>query len=251
MTNESTHCALVIGASSAIAQALILQLIQDPKLSHIYAVSRKNLPGNNAAYANPKVVPIQCDNSEQQIIDNLSRIEPNKPISLVFICNGMLHSHHHLSPITPEKRLEDINPEHLMAIMQSNLLVPLMWVKHLVNLFSRKSPAQMVIFSARVGSIEDNRLGGWYSYRASKAALNMMIKNAAIEYSRRAKQVKIIAFHPGTTDTPLSQPFQANVSPEKLFTPDFVASQLLNLLPHYPADGQASFIDWQGKTIKW
>ena len=110
---------------------------------------------------------------------------------------------------------------------------------------------QLIIFSARVGSIKDNHAGGWYSYRASKAALNMLLKTTAIEYARRAKQVKLIAFHPVTTDTPLSRPYSANVPEDKLFSPDFVADRLFEILKNLPADGELSFVDWQGKSIKW
>ena len=109
----------------------------------------------------------------------------------------------------------------------------------------------MVFLSARVGSINDNRMGGWYSYRASKAALNMLLKTAAIEYARRAKNVKLIAFHPGTTDTTLSKPFQKNIPEDKLFKPDFVARQLLMLVAKTPIDGTLSYLDWDHQSIDW
>ena len=102
-----------------------------------------------------------------------------------------------------------------------------------------------------VGSISDNRLGGWYSYRTSKAALNMLLKSAVIELNRRLKSVKLIAFHPGTTDSPLSKPFQKNVPKGKLFSPDFVANALIDITHHAQIDGKLSFLDWQGKTIDW
>ena len=93
--------------------------------------------------------------------------------------------------------------------------------------------------------------GGWYSYRSSKAALNMMLKTAAIELARRAKNIKIIAFHPGTTDTPLSRPFQENVSAGKFFTCGFVAKRLLSIIEHIAIDGTVSYLDWQGNSIDW
>ena len=110
---------------------------------------------------------------------------------------------------------------------------------------------KIIVFSARVGSISENRLGGWYSYRASKAALNMMIKTDAIELARRNKNIKLIAFHPGTTDTPLSKPFQNNVPANKLFTCEFVAKQLLSIVDECELDQSASFLDWQGESINW
>jgi NAD(P)-dependent dehydrogenase (short-subunit alcohol dehydrogenase family) len=105
--------------------------------------------------------------------------------------------------------------------------------------------------SARVGSIGDNRMGGWHSYRASKAALNMVLKNMAIEYGRRAKNVKLIAFHPGTTDTGLSKPFQGAVPNGKLFSAAFVATRLAQLMDNADLDGQLSYIDWDGQPIPW
>ena len=127
----------------------------------------------------------------------------------------------------------------------------MLWIQQLTPLLTGNSACKVVVFSARVGSISDNRLGGWYTYRASKAALNMMLKTAAIELARRAKNIKIIAFHPGTTDTPLSKPFQNNVPADKLFTSEFVAKQLLTIVDNTDIDGKASYLDWQGKAINW
>ena len=127
----------------------------------------------------------------------------------------------------------------------------MLWIQKLTPVLTGKSPCTFVLFSARVGSISDNRLGGWYSYRASKAALNMMVKTAAIELARRAKNIKLIAFHPGTTDTPLSKPFQKNVPESKLFSAEFVAKQLLEIVEKTPHDQMASYLDWQGEKINW
>ena len=132
-----------------------------------------------------------------------------------------------------------------------NTFLPALWLKTLAPLLRSKEVCRIALLSARVGSISDNRAGGWYSYRASKAALNMLIQSAAIEFARRAKNVKLLAFHPGTVDTPLSAPFQHNVPDGKLFTPEYVAHQLLDLLTALPADGRASYLDYAGKPIAW
>lgn len=116
---------------------------------------------------------------------------------------------------------------------------------------NHKNECKFVFLSARVGSISDNKLGGWYSYRSSKAALNMLLKSAAIELKRTFKNVKLIAFHPGTTDSPLSKPFQKNVPKGKLFTRDFVADALIDITNKTQIDGELSFIDWQGEKIDW
>ena len=116
-----------------------------------------------------------------------------------------------------------------------------------------KGPERCVVaaLSARVGSIGDNRLGGWYAYRSSKSALNMMLRSLAIEYARRVKNVKLISFHPGTTDTALSKPFQASVPEGKLFTPQFVARQLCAIMESAEINGELSYLDWDNKVIPW
>jgi NAD(P)-dependent dehydrogenase (short-subunit alcohol dehydrogenase family) len=124
-------------------------------------------------------------------------------------------------------------------------------LKALVTLVKGQSDCVISVLSARIGSIDDNRSGGWYSYRASKAALNMLLKTAAIEYARRAKNVKLITFHPGTTDTALSKPFQRSVKPDNLFTPEFVAKHLVNIMNNQTVDGELSFIDWENEAIAW
>ena len=128
----------------------------------------------------------------------------------------------------------------------------MLWMKHLTNYLSKlKNTCVITCLSARVASINENELGGWYCYRASKAALNMMFKTTAIEFKRRAKTTKLVLFHPGTTDTPLSKPFQKNVPKGKLFSPEFVASKLSEVIETRHIDGNVDYIDWQDKSISW
>ena len=244
MTNQTT---LIVGASSEIAKALAQQVsAQDNQ--HLIVVSR-----DVEFYQQPQfghVDVIRVNNYQEDEIkraaDHIQHLHISD-ISQVYICHGVLHSKNY----QPEKRLEDFSPEAFTQVISANTITPMLWLKHLIPLLSNKSDCKIAIFSARVGSISDNRLGGWYSYRASKAAMNMLIKSAAVELARRAKNIKLISFHPGTTDTPLSKPFQKNVPQGKLFTCDFVASQLLNIVKEMPIDGDASFVDWQGKNIPW
>ncbi|MGL5504805.1 MAG: SDR family NAD(P)-dependent oxidoreductase, partial [Aeromonas veronii] len=149
-----------------------------------------------------------------------------------------------------EKRLEALNLAAMTRLYQTNALLPLRWISQLLPLFGRE-PCTLAVLSARVGSIGDNRAGGWYGYRASKAALNMLLKCAAIELARRAPGVKLLAFHPGTVDTPLSRPFHANVPPGNVQSPELVADHLINLMNRLQPDGELSFLDWQGKPIEW
>ena len=152
------------------------------------------------------------------------------------------------------KKLEDLNADYFNEIISANTLTPLLCLQSILPLLTHKTQCTITALSARVGSINDNKLGGWYTYRASKSALNMLFKTAAIELARRAKNTKLVLFHPGTTDTELSKPFQKNVPAGKLFTPEFVAKQLFELTNNNPdlkLNGEPAYLDWQGSTIPW
>ncbi len=234
---------LIIGGYSHIARAIIDELVLTKQAEQIVAVSRGSRPAdlNNIHW-------YQSDYSESSIAALISQFrDEGRHFSLVIICHGVLHD----DTVQPEKRLEDLNADSLRHVFQINAITPLLWLKHLVPLLRQSALCKVAVFSARVGSIGDNHLGGWYSYRASKAALNMLLKSAAIEYARRAPNVKILAFHPGTTDTPLSRPFSKQVPEHKLFQPAFMVKQLLQILERLEPDGELSFLDWQGQRIDW
>ena len=118
-------------------------------------------------------------------------------------------------------------------------------------MLNHKKPNIFATISAKIGSIEDNRLGGWYGYRASKAALNMLLKTASIEYSRRSKQTAIVLLHPGTTDTRLSEPFQRGVPPEKLFPVEKTVGLLIDVLENVTIEDNGSFFSWDGSRLPW
>ncbi|MGH1472529.1 MAG: SDR family NAD(P)-dependent oxidoreductase [Cellvibrionaceae bacterium] len=239
---------LVIGASSGIANALINTFIEDNNIDQIVAISRGE--SNKKLADHPKVVWKISNYSESSIETIISELKNFQSSFIkVFICNGVLHT----NEIYPEKKIEDLSAVHLQEIFQINTIVPSLWLKMLRRLLLGKKICQVVLFSARIGSIGDNQLGGWYSYRASKAALNMLVKTASIEYARRAKNVQLVLFHPGTTDTLLSKPFQANVPKEKLFTTEFVAKQLLSVLSDRINENNKKilFVDWDNKLIPW
>jgi NAD(P)-dependent dehydrogenase (short-subunit alcohol dehydrogenase family) len=239
--------ALIIGAGSAIAAALAEELIADRQIQQIVCVSRvPNL--RLAADQGDRLQWLQCDYSEASIQRVCNRLQEFRgSFSRVFICNGLLHDDN----VKPEKRLEELDDESLHHVFQASAVVPVLWLKNLCTLLKGASETRVAVFSARVGSIEDNRLGGWYSYRASKAALNMLVRTAAVEYRRRAPNVRFMVFHPGTTDTPLSKPFQQNVPVDKLFQPGFVARRLLELMSSETCLEEAVFLDWAGETIAW
>jgi len=246
-----TEQTLIIGANSDIGKAIALQT-QAEKNTALILISRDFSNFDNADFDldTTKIKKITVADYQAESIDKAVTqlaVFDSAPISRVFVCNGVLHNDN----IQPEKRLEDFDAQAFLQVMTSNTLTPMLWIQKLTPLLTGKSPCKFVLFSARVGSISDNRLGGWYSYRASKAALNMMVKTASIELARRAKNIKLIAFHPGTTDTPLSKPFQKNVPANKLFSAEFVAKQLLSIVENAPLDQTASYLDWQGESINW
>ena len=233
---------LIIGASSAIARSLIKQLSHQAT-DRICAVAR-----DASLLDYPNVECIQSDYSENSVAGIIADLTAQelKPAQ-VYICNGLLHD----GDLQPEKRIENLNPAHLQQVMQANAITPMLWIKHLKKMVKGQNPCVITVFSARVGSIDDNRLGGWYAYRASKAALNMMVKNASIEFARFAKATRFLVFHPGTTDTALSKPFQKSVPEGKLFTPDFVATQLLEIVDGLERTPGIDYLDWNHQRIPW
>ena len=240
------NIAIVIGAGSSIGGSLINELASDESVDRIVAVGRA--ASSRHADHSDKVSYLRSDHSEESIEEVCTELVPSKgSITRLIICNGILHT----DEISPEKRLEDISASSMREILDVNTVIPLLWLANLAPLLKSKNTCRVAILSARVGSIEDNRTGGWYSYRASKAALNMLIKTASIELRRRATNVKLIAFHPGTTDTRLSKPFQRSVPEGKLFTPEFVAKALLGLLRTLEPDTEQEFFDWDGQPVPW
>jgi NAD(P)-dependent dehydrogenase (short-subunit alcohol dehydrogenase family) len=247
MSNPDQNTALVIGASSAIAQAIILKLMASNSPLSVVAISRSP----NCDIFNKQNGPIrvlQSDYSEESIAKLCELLwEEGVVFSRIFICNGILHQ----EEIFPEKRLQDLRFESLSSVMHVNAFAPILWLKHLSKFLRRTRGCVVTVFSARVGSIDDNRAGGWYSYRASKAALNMLLKTAAIECRRFSPSTRFLAFHPGTTDTELSKPFQKAVRPDSLFSPEFVADRLLGVIENLPEEPALNFLDWEGKPVAW
>lgn len=192
---------------------------------------------------------LSCDYSDDAIAGCGRRLAEHRGVvERVAICTGLLHD----AMLKPEKRIEDLCGDAMLASLRANTVVPALWLQALLPVLARgEEECVVAALSARVGSIGDNRLGGWYSYRAGKAALNMVLQSAAVEFARRAQRVKLLAFHPGTTDTALSKPFQANLPAEKLFTPEFVAQRLTAVMNHAVVDGRLDFIDWDGQPIVW
>ncbi|WJG09887.1 SDR family NAD(P)-dependent oxidoreductase [Aliiglaciecola sp. LCG003] len=239
--------ALVIGCSGGIGKELLKQLLVSEQYQTVFGVSRCVVT-DKVAGVNYYQLADQDENAIERCIDSLRQ---QGQFSLVTSCIGALHGQQNGVNLAPEKRLEDISAQQLASYFHINTIIPMLWLKHILPLVKGHNKSQVVLFSARVGSISENNLGGWYGYRASKAALNMLIKTSQIEYTRRAKNVELVSYHPGTVNTALSEPFQANVPSGKLFDVEFTVSQLLTHLANLEIENAPHYIDWQNETIKW
>lgn len=240
---ENTTNAMVLGASGAMGQALVNNFLNDRRIDRVIAVSQ-----TDAKLQHPQLQWISTKYEENAMLSLVESLTDFKgSFSRVCICHGILHGEN----MFPEKRMEDISVDMMQAIHYANTVVPSLWLKLLRKILTGSIDCKVACFSARVGSTEDNRLGGWYSYRASKAALNSLMKTFSIEYARRAKNIKLIAFHPGTVNSEMSKPFHATVPEGKLFEPDYVANCLSEVMDNMPVDGQLAYVDYAGKPIPW
>lgn len=244
---------LVIGGNRGIGEGFVHQLMSRSDVESLFVTYRcretaQNLFNLVDLYPQ-KIIPLEVDVTQEGAIASSSKTIQSHvdKLHLVINCVGILHEEN----LFPEKSLKHINSDNLLRYFQVNTIPTALWAKHLIPLFKHSEKTIFAIISAKVGSIEDNRLGGWYGYRTSKAALNMLIKNIAIEYNRIVKNTTVVALHPGTTDTNLSQPFQANVSPEKLFSVERCTQQLLSIINHLTPENNGQFVNWDGNILPW
>ncbi|NHN36955.1 SDR family NAD(P)-dependent oxidoreductase [Pseudomaricurvus alcaniphilus] len=230
----------LIGASGGIGAALLARL-RDRDNTRVYAFSRSRLepqPGNVSCH------PIAITD-EHSIRAAAAIASADGPLDLVIVATGILHS----EGLKPEKSLRDIDLDNLTRVFTINSFAPALLLKHFLPAMQPQRGSVFAALSARVGSIGDNRLGGWYAYRASKAALNMLLKTASLEMQRLRRPVTVVGLHPGTVATDLSAPFQKNVAPEKLFSADFSAQRLLSVIDQLqPADSGKVFA-WDGAEV--
>ena len=245
--------ALVIGATQGIGLGFVRSLLKQNNIERVFATYRQpetaqELFTLQQQYSD-RLRCLQVDVTEEiQISEAATQIRDSVgELHLVFYCVGVLHA----GTLTPEKSLRQIKTENLIYSFQVNSIGAVLFAKHLMPLFNKKDPSIFACISAKVGSIGDNRLGGWYGYRASKAALNMFLKTTAIEYSRRCPKTIVVALHPGTTDTRLSQPFQKNVPPGKLFPVEHTVNLLSEVICDLKPQDNGEFFSWDGSKLPW
>ncbi len=224
--------AVVVGASGGIGAALREAIEDEGVYDVVHALSRSG----------EAKIDIQ---DEASIAAAAARIAAGPAPSLVIVATGLLHD----GDRTPEKSYREFDPGWLAQTMAVNAIGPALVAKHLLPLMPKQGRTVFAVLSARIGSISDNRLGGWYGYRMAKAALNQLVRTLGIEEKRRNDRSIIVGLHPGTVDTGLSKPFQGNVRPGTLFTPDRAASQLLDMIDGLKAPDSGKLFDFEGKEV--
>ncbi|WP_375396125.1 SDR family NAD(P)-dependent oxidoreductase [uncultured Sphingomonas sp.] len=228
------QAAVIIGASGGIGAALAAAIEDEGAYAVVHRFARLVSGAGHLDLAD-----------EASIAAAAQRVGGGPAPTLVVVATGLLHDAMH----RPEKALRDLDPAWLAQSYAVNAIGPAIVAKHFLPLMPRDARAVFAALSARVGSIGDNRLGGWHGYPAAKAALNQLIRTIAIEDRRRNARGIVVGLHPGTVDTALSKPFQANVAAGHLFAPDRAAVQLLDVIDALkPADSGKVFA-WDGAEI--
>ena len=230
---------LIAGASGGIGKEFTKLYCDDPNVEKIIALSRKM---NNID--NPKIQSIEVDYSREETFDNLNDVLQLESISTIIIATGILHT----DQIKPEKSIAGLDLVTLQKVFQVNVFGPTLLVKKLLPLIKKSKGVKIVFLSARVGSISDNSLGGWHSYRSSKSALNMMISNLSIELQRIDKAHVVIGVHPGTVQSQLSEPFLKNVK-HNIFSPKESVGLLSKVISDIDQKDSGKCFDFSGKII--
>lgn len=231
--------AVVIGAGGGIGAAVAAQLADDPRCGQLYTLSRNGSAGPQRA------ARLAADvTSADSLAAAATRIGADGPVDLIFIASGLLHRG---DAVQPEKSWRSIHPDNFAELFAVNATGPMLALQALLPLVPRERRALIGVIGARVGSISDNRLGGWYGYRASKAALAMLVRTLAIELVRTHPQLALLMLHPGTVDTALSKPFQRGVA--ALLTPAESAAALLSVVDAAMPAQSGEQRDWRGDLV--
>ena len=233
----------VIGASGGIGRAFVESLVSGCPAGTVHALSRS--PQQSGGKVHHHFIDITEEESIRAAEETASR---DGPLDLVIVASGILHRD---SELQPEKSMRALDPKALCEVFRINAVGPAMVAKHFLPRLRTGHKTVFAALSARVGSISDNRLGGWASYRASKAALNMLLKTLAIEHARRWPDSVVVALHPGTVDTALSKPFSSRVPAERLFEPSQSARYLLGVIDDLTPAATGGFFAWDGTPIEY
>ncbi len=233
--------AVVFGANGGIGAALVRALGADPRCGRLDVGARGPVD-----VTNQKIRAFQFDlEDELSIVSAARSIAETGPVHLVIVATGVLQD----NAIMPEKSWRSLQAGALQRAFAINVIGPALIGKHMLPLLAKNQKTVFAALSARVGSISDNRLGGWHAYRTSKAALNMMFRNFAIELSRTRPLAVCATLHPGTVATKLSQPFQGGAKPGAIVSPDLAADRLMVVLDKLSSDQSGLMVDWKSEVI--
>jgi NAD(P)-dependent dehydrogenase (short-subunit alcohol dehydrogenase family) len=227
--------AVVIGSSGGIGSAFASVLENAGQFSRVFRMSRT---GNADSQ-----IDIIDDTSVRSAAASVATAQQSP--TLIFVATGLLHDERH----RPEKSIREIDPAWMALSYNVNAIGPALIAKHFMPLMPKKGRTVLAFLSARVGSVSDNRLGGWYSYRAAKSALNMIVRNAAIESSRINPESIVIALHPGTVETALSQPFSGGGQDGGRFTPQTAAEKLYAVIGALTPNDSGNIFGYDGNRI--
>ena len=231
----------IIGASGEIGRAFINEILARYDVNKLYAFSRKGKSFDNSC-----VTSKPLDIEDEDSIANAVKVVEEK-LDLIIIATGFLHN----TDIMPEKSIKELSAVKFQKLFAVNTIGPAILAKHFIPYMAKNKKSTLAFLSARVGSISDNYLGGWYAYRASKAALNMIIKNLSIEVRRSNKNAVIVGLHPGTVASDLSEPFQNNVKKEKLFTAEYSANHMLDVIEEVSIDESGFIFAYDKQKIEY
>lgn len=262
--------AIVFGTSGGIGGAIAQQLYESMQLQqttfvdsgqnraaqaahHLFGINRSSAPESGSG-----LTGLQADaldelrlNAAKETIQHSVTAHEYASVRLIVVGIGALHQMGQTdsASLRPEKTWRELSADNMANIFATNTIAPALIAKHFLPLLPHSGRSVFAVLSARVGSISDNRLGGWYSYRASKAALNQIIKTTSIELARTRPEAVCIGLHPGTVDTGLSKPFQSNVAEGKLFTPQSSANYLLNVIGGATPKQSGALLAWDGSIV--
>lgn len=233
---------LIIGASGGIGNAFVQTLLAQGDT--VSAISRQSAP---EAQQQQGLHWYQLASAEQpEAAEVLTAIFSNK-VDAVVLCHGWLHG----NGMQPEKSIRQLNRAAMQQSLDINLMQPALYLQRLLPLLQKQQNIKVAVLSAKVGSITDNQLGGWYSYRMAKAALNMLVKCSSIELARYNKEATLISLHPGTTDSELSAPFQKNLPEGQLRSAEETALRLIQVITALQAEQTGALINWDGSQLPY
>lgn len=231
---------VVVGATGAIGKSFVDSYSKDESVENVFAFSRKKIN-----FENKKIKSFDLDIENQTSIEDAAQNIKDYAVDTIIVATGILHSEN----FGPEKSIREINYSTMAKVMAVNTIGPALIGRYFIPLLRKDTKSVLAFLSARVGSISDNKLGGWYSYRASKTALNQIVKNFSIELKRTNPKAVVLALQPGTVDSNLSEPFKKNVAKGKLFSPEQSRELLSDVIEKVTIKDSGNLIAYDGEII--